>query len=104
MNIGIVYLGAAIVLEVLGTTSMKMAEGFAHLGPSICIFIFYGAASTVLTLALRTLELSVAYALWSGIGTALIALIGAFYFHETFPVMKIIAMGLIISGTVLLRV
>lgn len=103
MNIGLLYLAAAILLEVAGTTSMKLAEGFTRLGPSFCILLFYGAAFTVLTLALRTLDLSVAYALWSGVGTALIALIGAFYFHEAFPAMKVIAMGFIIFGTVLLE-
>lgn len=104
MNKGSFYLAAAILLEVAGTTSMKLSEGFTRLGPSVCIFLFYGAAFTALTLALRTLDLSVAYAIWAGVGTALIALIGAFYFHEAFPIVKIVAMGFIVFGTALLRV
>lgn len=103
MNKGIVYLSMAIVCEVLGTTSMKLSEGFTHLGSSLCVILFYSTAFTMLTLALRTLDLSVAYALWSGIGTALIALIGAFYFNETFSLIKISGIGFIILGTVLLR-
>lgn len=104
MSLGVLYLSASILLEVGGTISMKLAEGFTRLGPSLCIFVFYGAAFTAFTLALRTLDLSMAYALWAGVGTALVSLIGAFYFHEAFPAMKIIAMVFIIFGTVLLRV
>lgn len=95
-----IFLGLAIVLEVCGTTSMKFSEGFTRLLPSVLIFVFYGLAFTCLTLALKTIDISVAYAIWAGIGTALIAVIGVLYFRENFNVVKGISIALIIIGVV----
>ncbi len=64
-------LAVAIVLEVSGTVSMKLSDGFTRLAPSVLIFIFYGASFAVLTLALKKIDLGVAYAVWAGVGTAL---------------------------------
>ena len=72
----------AIVLEVAGTTSMKLSQGFTHVWPSVMIFVCYGLAFLALTLALKRLDLSVAYAIWAGAGTALVALVGVVVFHE----------------------
>src|SRR3989338_1998353 len=69
------WLLLAIVLEVCGTTSMKLSEGFAKLLPSILIFVFYGLSFASLTIALKSIDVSIAYAVWSGVGTALIAAI-----------------------------
>lgn len=98
-----VYLMLAIILEVAGTTSMKLSEGFTRLGPSVFIFIFYIFSFTFLTLSLKRLEVSVAYAVWSGLGTLLISLIGVFYFNETITLIKSLSLGLIILGVVGLR-
>ena len=73
---GWIYLLSAILLEVSGTMSMKLSEGLTKTIPSILIFIFYGLSLSLLTLALKSIPVSVAYAIWSGIGTALIAVIG----------------------------
>lgn len=94
------YLVLAILFEVAGTTSMKLAEGFTKTGPSILIFVFYSVSFFFLTLTLRRLELSLAYAIWSGLGTSLIALIGVFYFHEPMTVVKIISLMLVIVGVI----
>jgi small multidrug resistance pump len=77
------FLAGAIALEVAGTTSMKLSEGFTKLLPSVLLFVFYAASFVALTLALMKIEVGVAYAVWSGAGTALIAAIGILYFNET---------------------
>ncbi|MFO7840489.1 MAG: multidrug efflux SMR transporter [Desulfosalsimonadaceae bacterium] len=92
------YLFLAIVLEVAGTTAMKLSEGFARVLPSIMIFVFYGLSFAGLTLALKKIEVSVAYAIWSGLGTALITAIGLLYFREPVTLIKIASIALIILG------
>jgi len=90
----------AIVLEVAGTTCMKLAEGFTRLVPSILLFAFYGASFVALTLALRKIDLGVAYAVWSGLGTAIVAIIGFTFFKEAVTVVKVVSIGLIMAGVV----
>ena len=95
-----VYLAIAIVSEVIGTTNMKLSEGFTKTIPSILIFIFYGISFTMLTFALKKLDISVAYAIWSGVGTALVVIIGILWFKEPMTVIKIASVGLIILGVI----
>jgi small multidrug resistance pump len=94
------YLGAAILLEVAGTTSMKLSNGFERLMPSVLIFVFYGLSFSALTFALRRVDISIAYAVWAGLGTALIAVIGMVCFREPFTLLKIGSLLLIIVGVV----
>jgi small multidrug resistance pump len=94
------FLVGAITLEVAGTTSMKLSKGFTKLLPSVLLFVFYASSFVALTLALKKIEVSVAYALWSGAGTALIAAIGILYFNETATLLKFISILLIIVGVV----
>ena len=94
------YLATAIVLEVIGTTSMKLSAGFTKTIPSIMMFVFYLASLAVLTLALKKIDVSIAYAVWAGLGTALIATIGIVYFHESATLLKTISILLIIAGVV----
>jgi small multidrug resistance pump len=98
------YLAWAILLEVAGTTSMKLSKGFTKLVPSVLLFVFYTAAFVALTFALRRIDVSVAYAIWSGVGTALITTIGILYFREPATALKLISVGLIILGVVGLNV
>ena len=92
------YLIIAITMEVAGTTSMKLSEGFSKLLPSISIFIFYGISFTFLTLALKVLPIGMTYAIWAGAGTALITLVGIIWFGESFNMIKVISLLLIIIG------
>lgn len=94
------YLVTAILFEVCGTTSMKLAEGFTKLTPSVLIFVFYGCSFTALTLCLRQMDVSIAYAIWSGLGTLLIAFIGVLYFKEPFSALKLVSILLIIVGVI----
>ena len=94
------FLAGAIALEVSGTTCMKLSEGFEKLVPSILIFVFYALSFSALTIALKTIDVSIVYAIWSGIGTALIATIGILYFKESVTLLKFVSIGLIIIGVV----
>ncbi len=74
-----IYLGAAILLEVAGITSMKLSRGFSEPLPSIAVPVFYVLSAVAVILALKRLDLSTTYAIWSGVGTALAAMIGVAY-------------------------
>lgn len=93
-------LAAAIALEVAGTTAMKLSEGFTRPLPSALIFVFYAASFTALTYALKKIDVSVAYAVWSGVGTILIAAIGIVYFREAATTLKLVSILLIVAGVV----
>jgi small multidrug resistance pump len=91
-------LAGAILLEVAGTTCMRLSEGFTRPVPSVLIFVFYAASFALNTLVIRTLGLSVVYAVWSGVGTVLTALIGFLYFREPATAVKLASIGLIVIG------
>ena len=94
------YLFLAIGLEVFGTTCMKLSQGFSKAAPSVLLFVFYGLSVVSLTLAVKRLDISVAYAVWSGLGTGLMAFIGVAWFDEPLTTLKAVALGLIIVGVV----
>jgi small multidrug resistance pump len=89
-----------IIMEVAGTSCLKLSEGFTRPVPSVLIFVFYGLSFFGLTFAVQHLDLSITYAVWSGLGTALIAVVGFAYFKEPVTAFKIVSMGLIITGVV----
>jgi len=94
------YLLLAIVFEVFGTASMKASEGLSRLIPSLFIFVCYVLSLVFLTLSLRKLEIGLVYAIWSGIGTALITAIGVVYFKESLSLIKVLSILLIIFGVI----
>ena len=94
------FLTGAIVLEAAGTTSMKLSAGFTRLVPSLLLFAFYAMSFTALTFALKGIDVSLAYTIWSGIGTVLITIIGILYFQEPLTSLKIFSIGLIVAGVV----
>lgn len=91
-------LSFGILFEVLGTISMKYAEGFTKLIPSILVFVFYGISLASLVFVLEKMQVSIAYAIWASAGTALIAIIGIIFFHESFSFIKVISISFIILG------
>ena len=93
-----IYLAAAIVLEICGTTSLKLSDGFTRIGPSGAVVISYVASFVLLSLALRGIELSIAYAVWSGVGTALVAAIGILWFGESAGAWKLLCLALVVLG------
>jgi small multidrug resistance pump len=94
------FLALAIVLEISGTVSMKLSEGLSRLIPTVMIFVFYGLSFTAFTMAIKKIDLVIAYAIWAGLGTAGITLIGFLYFKETASLSKLICLSLIIVGVV----
>ncbi|MFM6927758.1 MAG: DMT family transporter [Bdellovibrio sp.] len=98
-----VYLAAAIIFEILGTISMKYAEGFTKVIPSVLIFVCYGICFVSLTVALKHLPVSMVYAIWAGVGTAIMAVVGLLVFGEPLPLQKILATSLIVLGVVMLN-
>jgi small multidrug resistance pump len=97
------YLILAIILEVCGTTCMKLSQGLTRLTPSLMLFAFYGCSFACVALALKRLEVSTAYAIWSGLGTALIAVIGVVRFRESLTPLKLVGLILVIAGVVALN-
>lgn len=95
-----IFLFIAILSEVTGTTFMKLSQGFTKLIPSIMIFVFYGLSLTLLSLSLKSIDVSVAYAIWSGLGTAIIAVIGIVLFKESVSTIKILSIFMIITGVI----
>ena len=93
-----ILLSVAILFEVAGTTSMKLSRGFAEIWPTIGVFVFYVGAAAAIILALRRLELSIAYAIWSGVGTALTVMIGIAFFREPLSAFKLASIALVIVG------
>lgn len=91
-------LSGAILLEVAGTTSMRLSDGFTRLTPAFLMLLFYGGAFAINTLVVRVLGLSVTYAVWSGVGTVLTAIIGIWYFKEPSTALKMASIGLIVIG------
>ena len=94
------FLSGAILLEVAGTISMKLSEGFTRPIPSLLIFVFYIISFVALTFAIEKIEVSTAYTIWAGVGTALIAIIGLVYFGEPATAIKFISIILIIIGVI----
>ena len=93
----------AIVTEVSGTTCMKLSKGFTELWPTILVFVFYGFSFTASTFALKSIDLSIAYAVWMDLGTAIIVVIGMIWFKESLSLVKALALMMIIVGVVLLN-
>lgn len=94
----------AIILEVCGTTCMKLSQGFTKVWPSVLMFVFYAACFTVFTFAVKKIEISTAYAIWCGLGVALIAVIGIAHFKETVSALKITGLLLVVAGVAALKI
>jgi small multidrug resistance pump len=96
----ILYLAAAILCEICGTTALKLSLGLTRAGPTAIVLVAYLASFAALALALRGIELSIAYAVWSGVGTAIVALIGIVWFGEGAGIGKLLSLALIVLGVV----
>lgn len=99
-----IILSVAIVSEVIATSALKASDGFSHLWPSLVVVSGYVIAFYFLSLTLKTMPVGVAYAIWSGAGTALIALIAWIFFGQALDIPAIIGLLLIVAGVVVLNV
>ncbi len=97
------YLLAAIICEVIATSALKATDGFSRFWPSAIVVLGYGLAFYFLSLTLRTIPVGIAYALWSGIGIALIALAGWIIYRQPLDMPALIGMGLILAGVLVIN-
>lgn len=100
---GFVFLFLSIMLEIAGTTFLKLSNGFTVLIPSFLTIISYVLCFYIFSHALKTIEISVAYAIWSAFGIMVISLIGMVFFHESINTVKVLSILLIIIGTIGLK-
>ncbi len=100
---GYLYLSIAIFTEIIATMFLKLSEGFTVLIPSIIVVIGYGVSFYCLGNTLAFLPLSLAYAIWSGLGTALTAVLGVLLFDDPLSIGLVFGITLIIGGVVLLN-
>jgi small multidrug resistance pump len=99
----LVYLAIAIVAEVIGTTALKAADGFRVLVPSVVVVASYAISFYFLSLALRTIPIGLAYAIWSGVGIVLISVAGWLLYRQALDGAAIAGMLLIIAGVVVIN-
>lgn len=99
-----IYLYLAIGLEVAATTCMKISNGFKNVTASVLMILFYVVSLGLLTISLKKIEIGIAYAIWSGLGTVVISVLGIVLFHESVSAVKFIAISLIVIGVVLLNI
>lgn len=103
MPIHYLYLFAAVIAETIGTSALQASQQFTRLWPSLLVIMAYGLAFYLLSLTLRTLPVGVMYAMWSGLGIMLIALIGWLVFGQRLDWPAIIGMCLILSGILVIH-
>ena len=99
-----VYLIAAIIAEVIGTSALKASEEFTRIVPSLIVVLSYGVTFYLLTLVLRTIPVGVTYAIWSGFGIILVTLVSMVLYKETPDFPSVLGMGLIILGAIIINV
>jgi small multidrug resistance pump len=97
------YLAVAIVFEVIGTTALKESDGFSKLGPSVVTALAYTVSFTALAFTLKSIPVGLAYAIWSGVGIMLIAVIGWIRFRQTLDTPAIVGLALIVAGVVVIN-
>lgn len=95
---GYMYLLIAIVAEVIATSALKASEGFTKTFPSVVVVVGYGLAFYCFSVTLKTVPVGVAYAIWAGLGIALITVVGWIVFKQMLDVPAIIGILLIVSG------
>lgn len=97
------FLALAIAAEVTATSALKASDGFSRLYPSMVVVLGYGAAFYFLSLTLRSIPVGVAYAVWAGLGTALIAIASWWLYGQRLDAAAIIGIGLIIAGVLVMN-
>lgn len=94
------FLFLAIALELIGTSLMKISNGLTRLIPSVGMFIAYFLCFSIFSLALKKIDVSIAYAVWSGVGITVISILGVAFFKESINLTKVISLILIITGII----
>jgi len=104
MTLAHLYLTLAIFFEIIGTTCLKLTESFTKPIPSLIVIVGYLAAMYFLTLSVRTLPIGFVYAVWAGVGIAVVALLGVLIYDEAMDWPGVVGITMIIGGVVVLNV
>lgn len=97
------YLLVAIVCEVIGTSALKASDGLTRLVPTLVTAAGYSGAFYLLSLTLRVIPMGVVYAIWSGLGIVLIAVVGWFRFRQRLDAPALIGLALILAGVLVIN-
>lgn len=97
------FLVLAIISEVAGTSALKAAEGFTNFWPSTIVVLGYASAFYFLSLTLKTIPVGIAYAIWSGVGTVLIALVAWVFMKQRLDLPAVAGILLIIAGVLVIN-
>lgn len=98
------YLGIAIIAEVVATSALKSSQGFTKPLASIVVIVGYCIAFYCLSIVLKTIPIGIAYAIWAGLGIVLITIVGYFFYQQKLDAAAVIGMILIVSGVVIINV
>ncbi|WP_203640586.1 DMT family transporter [Levilactobacillus andaensis] len=98
-----IYLGIAIIGELIGTNLLKVAAGFTRLWPSLGALIAYGLCFYFLSVAMKNIDLNVAYAIWAGIGIVITTAISITLWHEPINLASVFGIALVVVGVVVLN-
>ncbi|MES2070990.1 MAG: multidrug efflux SMR transporter [Pseudomonadota bacterium] len=97
-------LAVAIVAEVIATSALKAADGFTKPWPTLLVALGYGIAFYCLSITVRTMPIGIVYAIWSGAGVTLIAMVAWLFYQQSLDLPAILGMALIVAGVVILNV
>jgi small multidrug resistance pump len=98
-----VILLIAIASEIVGTNALRLSSGFTKLLPSLLVIVCYGLSFYLFALALKQIPLGIAYAIWAGLGTAGVALIGVLVWREPLNWWQVLGIVLIVVGVIVLN-
>lgn len=98
-----VYLGLAIVAEIIATIALQATQGFSKLWPSVLTLAGYALAFYFLSLTLRSIPLGIAYAIWSGVGIVCVSIIAYFLYKQSLDLPAILGMSMIVGGVVIIN-
>ena len=104
MPVHYIYLIVAVIAETIGTTALQASDQFTRLWPTVLVVVAYGFAFYFLGVALKYIPVGIAYALWSGLGIVLIALIGFLVFGQMLDFAALVGLAMIIGGIVVIQV
>jgi small multidrug resistance pump len=97
------FLSIAIIAEVIATSALKSSEGFTRWWPSALVVVGYCTAFFFLSLTIRHIQIGIAYAIWSGVGLALISIVGWLIFNQKLDMPAILGIFLTLAGVVVLN-
>lgn len=97
------YLGLAIIAEVIGASLLKATGEFTKLVPSVIVVVSYLLSFYLMILVLRTIPVGITYAIWSGLGIVLVTIVGGFMYKQIPDLASLIGIGLIISGVLVIH-